>query len=501
MRTRQDNRMETGHMNQPFRSIPVLLLAASSLLSAPRSGLAQAGSILPIPMVNTYAGVPPGSVNAGLSNPYCANSIPQWGGLNEGDGCPALNQATLTSMYDVQVDADGNVFTSEQSTNYDLRVVYKGGAALTAALIAANPTVNFTPVPGNIYTIGGGSSAALTAKSGVYYCGNTTTIQALDNLGNGCPAALSYFKPKGLAIDAYGDIIAVSTASKQEVRVIYAGGPQMAALIKAGYAAASPAVSVTPQIGYIYAIAGNGATGAEGDGGAAYLAGLVNPRYIALDSAGNVEPGHVDGEGLLDRLEQLRHLLHNHVSGLFSWTEHPRHRAFDEYRPEPAAVQRHFHCEHLHCSHHGQSLPCKRGDAGTLLYRHGDGNHSPHIERRSIDRRYSRQHAVFQPGQLYGRVQRQLKLRTVDLGFADRGWRLRCRIGDVVALGGTGRNWRLGRIARELVRRGRKRHGDLHGAARQFRLPVQSGRDHCRQCTHNGYGANLHRFIQHAGLE
>jgi hypothetical protein len=118
--------------------------------------------------------------------------------------------------------------------------------------------------------------------------GNTTTIQALDNLGNGCPAALSYFKPKGLAIDAYGDIIAVSTASKQEVRVIYAGGPQMAALIKAGYAAASPAVSVTPQIGYIYAIAGNGATGAEGDGGAAYLAGLVNPRYIALDSAGNI---------------------------------------------------------------------------------------------------------------------------------------------------------------------------------------------------------------------
>ncbi len=279
VRALKHNRYSTGHtMKQLQRFSIYLLLSAAIFTCGSHDSLAQSGPVIPIPIVTNFAGIPTGSTNK-----ICANALPQSGGANYGDGCPA-NQAQLTTMYDVQVDNQGNVYTGEQSANFDLRMIYNGGAAAAAVIVGANPQIaNLTPVPGDIYTIGGGLTS-FTATKSVYYCGNIVGgIQALDKIGDGCPAALSFFKPKGMAIDSYGDIISVNTQGFNSVRVIYAGGPQMAKLITLE----NPTVT-SPKIGYIYQIAGGGATGTEGDGGLAINAGFINPRYIALDSQSNI---------------------------------------------------------------------------------------------------------------------------------------------------------------------------------------------------------------------
>jgi sugar lactone lactonase YvrE len=264
------------HIFRIFAVLPTLLLPGAT-----RYSFAQAGSIVPVPIVTTYAGLPTGS-----GNTICSPSIPQLSGVSLGDGCPAT-QAQITTLYDVEVDAEGNVYTGEQASNYDIRMVYKGGTAAAALILATNPqnaALIGTPVPGDIYTIGGGLTATLTKMSGIYYCGNKVGgVQAINQIGDGCPATEAFLKPKGMAIDPYGDVITVNTELYDSVRVIYAGGPQMAKLITLE----NPSVT-TPQLGYIYELAGTGAAGTEGDGGLAISAGFIAPRYIALDSALNI---------------------------------------------------------------------------------------------------------------------------------------------------------------------------------------------------------------------
>jgi len=264
------------HLYRISVSLSALLACVSALSAA-----AQAGSIIPVPIVTTYAGIPVGSGGA-----ICAQSIPQFSGSSIGDGCPAT-QAQITTLYDIEVDAEGNVYTGEQAANFDLRMVYKGGTTAAALILDSNPqnaAAIGTPVPGDIYTIGGGLTATLTKTNGIYYCGNKAGgVQALNQIGDGCPASEAFFKPKGIAIDTYGDVIAVNTELYDSVRVIYAGGPQMARLITLE----NPTVT-DPQIGYIYELAGTGAPGTEGDGGLAISAGFISPRYVALDSAGNI---------------------------------------------------------------------------------------------------------------------------------------------------------------------------------------------------------------------
>jgi sugar lactone lactonase YvrE len=257
------------------------VLPAWLLACAGHKAHAQAGSVIPVPFVTTYAGIPTGSGNA-----ICSQSIPQLSGVSLGDGCPAT-QAEITTLYDVEVDAEGNVYTGEQSSNYDVRMVYKGGTTAAALILATNPqnaSLIGTPVPGDIYTIGGGLTATLTKMSGIYYCGNKVGgVQAINSIGDGCPASEAFVKPKGMAIDPYGDVIMVNTELYDSVRVIYAGGPQMAKLITLE----NPSVT-NPQVGYIYELAGTGAAGTEGDGGLAISAGFIAPRYIALDSQLNI---------------------------------------------------------------------------------------------------------------------------------------------------------------------------------------------------------------------
>jgi len=267
-----------------FQIARLPLLAAALLLVYSQGATAQTSPIIPIPFVNNFAGVAPGSTNtacsASVDIPNTASPVAHYG-----DGCIAT-QATLTTLYDTAVDPQGNVFFTERSQNYDLRVVYNGGTLLAQALIAANPQIpNFIPLPGHVYTLAGGPVTGLKAQNGVYYCGNVIGgIQGLDTTGNGCPGAYSWLEPGGIAIDQYGNVFSTNIAKYPSVRVIYFGGAQVANLITL----MNPTVTA-PQVGYIYQIAGGSPTkGVFGDGGLANAAGFLVPRYLAVDSAGNI---------------------------------------------------------------------------------------------------------------------------------------------------------------------------------------------------------------------
>jgi sugar lactone lactonase YvrE len=242
----------------------------------------SAQSLVPVPFITAYAGLP-----AGGSGTACATTadIPNNAGVHTGDGC-LPTQATLTGVYGAFTDTDGNVYITENGVNVDIRVVYKGGTTLAAVLTAANPNIaNFTPIPGRIYTLAGSLGAALTVKNSAskYACNGTTSgTSALDSAGNGCPAAQAYLKPRGLFVDQFGNVLFVENSPGNILRVIYAGGSAMAAVITAE----NP--GVTPQVGYVYKLTGQTTAGVSGDGGLASAAAIVVARDVAVDSNENI---------------------------------------------------------------------------------------------------------------------------------------------------------------------------------------------------------------------
>ena len=241
----------------------------------------NAQTLVPEPIVTAYAGVAAGGPTTSCST---TSDIPNTYGTHLGDGC-LPTQATLASVYGAFTDAAGNVYVTENGTNNDIRVIYKGGSVLTSMLIASNVTLsNFIPIPGRIYTVAGARPSALTVKNGTKYScdGTTTGPQALDSAGDGCPATQAYLKVRGMWVDANGNIFLVSTGGGNVVKVIYAGGTQVANLIMVE----NP--GVTPQIGYVYQLAGQSTASYGGDGGLAKSAALVVVRDVITDSYGNV---------------------------------------------------------------------------------------------------------------------------------------------------------------------------------------------------------------------
>jgi sugar lactone lactonase YvrE len=260
------------------RSLALTLALASIAITAAQ---AQTPAIVPLPFVTTIAGIPAGGANAQCPS---TSDIPNNAGSHLGDGC-LPTQANLVGIYGAFTDAVGNIYITENGTNNDIRVIYKGGAVLTQLLIASSANLtNFTPIPGRIYTLAGGLSAAITVKNGSKYScnGQTTGPVALDSSGDGCPGTQAYLKPRGLFIDPNGNVFFVSTGGGNTVKVVFAGGTQVANLITAE----NP--GVTPQLGDVYKLSGQSSASASGNGAIASAAAFVQIRDIVVDTNSNV---------------------------------------------------------------------------------------------------------------------------------------------------------------------------------------------------------------------
>jgi trimeric autotransporter adhesin len=159
-----------------------------------------------------------------------------------GDGGPALG-AELARPYDVVLDHTGNIVIDDRESDRIRVIAASNGTFYGQAMTA-----------GDIYTIAGDLKPGYS--------------------GDGVPATSAELDlPKGLAIDASGNIIIGDTVSNR-VRVVAAAtgrfyGVQMTA-------------------GDIYTVAGNGTSGFAGDGGSATSAALFEPCAVTVDGAGNL---------------------------------------------------------------------------------------------------------------------------------------------------------------------------------------------------------------------
>jgi sugar lactone lactonase YvrE len=227
------------------------------------------------PIVTVYAGIPAATYNGTTPQAsVCTSAFNTFG-----DGCPAT-QATLVSTRGMFNDLQGNVFLSDTSA-HEVRVVYKSGTALAAALVAANPGQTFTPTAGNIYGLGAATTGTPVLFTVGAACGGATSAKALDTVGDGCPAGYADMKPQAIVVDQtdnifFGDENYPSSGSS--VHVIYVGGTAVANLIKAY----NPTVT-TPQIGYVYALSNTGGTNATGT-----TSDFSNVYSIAVDSNDNL---------------------------------------------------------------------------------------------------------------------------------------------------------------------------------------------------------------------
>jgi sugar lactone lactonase YvrE len=244
------------------------LVAASPLLAA----FSVHAQSVPIPFAGLLAG----------GGPVCSNSLPVFAvsgtGAKYGDGCPAT-QATFNTPVALATDTFGDVFVADQT--YQLvRVIYNGSPALAAALIASNvQNPGLVPVKGNIYTIAGGVTTTPSNK----YCNEVSGTSGLTSSLDGCPGAETEQGPRGLATDADGNLFIASVSPSSEIRVLYVGGTKAAALITLE----NPTVT-TPQVGYVYTIAGANSSAYAGDGALAVKASLNTPRGIFVDANENV---------------------------------------------------------------------------------------------------------------------------------------------------------------------------------------------------------------------
>ncbi|MDE1163140.1 MAG: hypothetical protein PW792_14550 [Acidobacteriaceae bacterium] len=238
-------------------SIGAGLISFAGLVSAS----AQSSTLLSIPTMTTVAGLPAGgSVTAVCAAHYTAY----------GDGCPA-SQATLGTVQSSIVDSSGNIYIAD-STDKELRVIYKSGAALSAAIIAANAAYSVTTVqPGYIYLLVGSGTATGNGVNGAV--GDSVLVSAA----------------VGLALDSDGNVFFGDNVRLRSFFVSNASG-KYTKMLNAVWA--NPTTAITPKPGYSYAIIVPSTGGYSGDGlppgVAASVAETNSPRGIAIDANENI---------------------------------------------------------------------------------------------------------------------------------------------------------------------------------------------------------------------
>lgn len=301
----------------------VVLLAAPALTSH-----AQAPYLLPY-TINTIAG----GGTAPAKNTSCKGALGTSGNAGTsydalGDVCLANGGSVVlgTDVHDVGVDSQGNVIiVDNESTALIRRVDARSGLISVAGGNSTSQKICTSAVDkygdgcpasdglanaANGYTLFGKAIRGIgVAKNGDIYIADysdnvvhkisaTTGMMSLvagyiptysstasatsGYTGNGGPAtSAEVASPRGVAADANGNVFIADT-SNDVVRVVYAGGTNVASLI-------SQTSGMTATPGNIYTIAGKaGTTGFTGDQGVATSATVGAPEDVKVDSNGNV---------------------------------------------------------------------------------------------------------------------------------------------------------------------------------------------------------------------
>ena len=214
-------------------------------------------------------------------------------------GTCSASVAELNQPRGVNADKYGNIYIGDTG-NSRFRVVagpvVPGLTNPLIAVLATNPANSgLTPATaaGNIYALVGGAQFTVPASAGAP-CSTGSSSTALDGFGDGCPffntseTATGGFT-QGITADAFGDAIFTDANGTGRVRVVYAGGVNnpMTKVITVS----NPSVA-TPQVGYVYSIAGGGSTGTSTSpilGSSANLDGSV--FRVTTDANGNIFVG------------------------------------------------------------------------------------------------------------------------------------------------------------------------------------------------------------------
>ena len=155
--------------------------------------------------------------------------------VGSGDNGPASSAVLTTGIRDIAVDAAGDVFFSD-ITSETIRVIYEGGATAASLIKAENSNVT-TPVVGDIYVLVGAEGVAGSPTANGEF-GTTARLTMVTG---------------AVSLDAAGDVYFYESVSNK-VWVLYAGGTTATNLIKAA------APGTTPVLGAVYAIAGSNPT-------------------------------------------------------------------------------------------------------------------------------------------------------------------------------------------------------------------------------------------------
>lgn len=228
-----------------------------------------APTVFPVPFTSSIAGM------GAATTSTCSANILATDGNNYGDGCVGT-LAVLQAPQGAAIDRYGNIYVADY-TDRLVRVIYKGGASVAAAITAANSGYKISagrnapatvPVAGNIYTIAGvGAGVAIAAAAsnttggftatnsdGKYACANYAAsgqADALNAVGDGCPAAAADIGARDVTVDNDGNLILTDyTNNRVRILCVNCTGTLAATLIETENS------GVTPVNGAIYTVAG-----------------------------------------------------------------------------------------------------------------------------------------------------------------------------------------------------------------------------------------------------
>ena len=245
------------------------------------------GSLVVIPAVNlVFSGVPGGPFSPSsqvytLTNNgtapinWLATNTTAWVSLSPASG--ALSAYTATNMA-VSINANANGFAIGAYTNTVTFTNLTNGAGSTNRNVVLNmvlpPSITHQPTSqtvatGNNVTLSVGVAGTGPFRYQWLFNGTNlsnniiTTVAGVFAIGDGgAPTNAAVYSPAGVAVDAAGNLF-IADAYENRVRKVSTNG-------------------------VITTVAGNGASGFYGDGGAATNASFDSPNGVAVDATGNL---------------------------------------------------------------------------------------------------------------------------------------------------------------------------------------------------------------------